>query len=129
MLGPVDQVRRQPNVPLEAAGKNLAFDGFSHRIAGGGDPNAASGKLAFDVRHGLAVRPDDEADQLRYRMYRAGGRAQAGTFACTGPAVEIGRKLDILGSGDHRPVALLRPCASVTAGASSAAAAGGARSA
>ena len=69
------QVGRQADVAFEAAGENFAFDGFYDGVAGGGDPNAASRKLAFDIRHRFAVRPDDEADQVRNRMYRPRSRA------------------------------------------------------
>ena len=67
-LGVVDEVRRQADIPLETAGENFAFDGLSQGIAGGSDPDAASGELTFDVGDGLAARSDDEPDQVGYRV-------------------------------------------------------------
>ena len=75
-FGPGDQIRGQANLPLETAGERLALDrsASASRVAVTQTPRP--GQLALEIRDRLAVRPDDEADQVGDRPHRARCHAQ-----------------------------------------------------
>ncbi|MEY9797248.1 hypothetical protein ABH984_005263 [Bradyrhizobium ottawaense] len=55
---------RDAQLALEGLAKLVTPDGFRNHPAGGGEPHAASGQLALEIWNYVALRRNDEADQL-----------------------------------------------------------------
>src|SRR5262249_42155651 len=80
VLDAVGQLGRNDEAALEALGEGVLLDGLGDRLPLGCDPNAASGKTPRQVRHDLAARTLDEAQELLRRTLQArdDARAQGG---------------------------------------------------
>ena len=84
------KVSGQPNVPLKTAPESFAFDGVLKGVLRRRDPDAAPGQLMLEIGHRLAIRPDDEPDQIRNRPHRARRNAHALDATVTRSAVQFG---------------------------------------
>jgi hypothetical protein len=71
---------RHPGLGLEGPGEEAALHRFLDHVLPGQDPDAPPRQLMPQIGHDLVVGPEDEADQLRRRVDRAGNDAGALRF-------------------------------------------------
>src|SRR5579863_6281605 len=97
-LGAGDEIGREANLPLEAAGERFSPYGLVERFLRRRHPDAAAGQPALDVRHRVPFRPDHKPDQVRDRPHGARGDAQALGRARARSAVQF----NVLALGNHQ---------------------------